>query len=35
MVAEATRTITQAPDLYCTVNGLKTHYLKVGTGDPP
>ncbi|MSQ23134.1 MAG: alpha/beta fold hydrolase [Chloroflexi bacterium] len=34
MVAEATRTITQAPDLYATINGLKTHYLKVGSGDP-
>jgi hypothetical protein len=29
-MATATRTITQIPDQYVTVEGLKTHYLAAG-----
>jgi pimeloyl-ACP methyl ester carboxylesterase len=33
-VAVATRTITQLPDQYVDVAGLRTHYLATGTGHP-
>jgi pimeloyl-ACP methyl ester carboxylesterase len=34
LMAVATRTITQTPDQFVTVEGLKTHYLATGSGHP-